>query len=958
MTGPAQWGPLRVGNQQRRALLRTSDRGNGLEAIEVVVDTLEPVLDLTFLEQPPTDVDEDNIRITAPAGEPPMYALAVERRAGDREVREHLTVRLNRTGGAGTYRLALVEQGPGRYPGHYPKRGIDPRFSTLDFSFDPQHPVAVPAASPPTPPPDADDDAPVSYLARDYAGLRTLMLQRLAVTAPAMTDRHAADLAVALVELFAYAGDDLSYAQDAVATEAYLSTARRRISVRRHARLAGYRLHNGAHARAWVCVDVANDVRVDARDLLFATAGAGQPAVVDTGQLGELDPAAVCVYSPMTAAPGAAGDPAITLYASHSTMTFWAFGESDAVLCAGATSASLVDGPTRAEDETARAADRASTRSLELRPGDVIMLESIHDSSGLGPPDPSQRHAVRLTSVQRGFDGLYRQPIVEVAWAPEDHLPFDLRLSMTGTRGTAISCAQAHGNVILVGNGNPVHESVPVATSVLAQPGLTFAAPFPAPADVARHQARRLRRLYDQWRAQVERWQTSATHGHPLRHWQYEQLEHQFDRRALDEVGLELADSVTGAWNQAGALHALLEISDRYFTGRRVRAEELARQCETSGALGAELLGEIAEDWSAAFALGLDPNTPAVWGAASAAIGAQVRDALPVIGATGLGELEDVQPLDWRPEPDLLDSGPGATEFVVEMDDDQYAHLRLNRTAELPADGRLVVDYWVGNGTAGNQPAEAINALVLDDDADAATRAALQAVRGVRNPLPATGGQAPEDLDDAKRAIPGSYQLDQPRALRAADYERLATDVAGVARAASEVRYSGVHSVVDVCVQPITGEDPTAELLWEVGLALAEVRRLGDEVQVHAPNYRPVGIGLTLTLTDDADRDEVAATVAALMGSGMTVGNRPALFHPSRLAFGQSVWASAVVAAVQDLPGVTEVDLDRFAFADDDSPAGAPPVMLALSGMQLARLDNDPDHPERGSVSLTMRSGR
>ena len=43
------------------------------------------------------------------------------------------------------------------------------------------------------------------------------------------------DLQVALVELMAYAGDRLSYYQDAVATEAYLGTARKRISVRRHA---------------------------------------------------------------------------------------------------------------------------------------------------------------------------------------------------------------------------------------------------------------------------------------------------------------------------------------------------------------------------------------------------------------------------------------------------------------------------------------------------------------------------------------------------------------------------------------------------------------------------------------------------------------------------------------------------------------------------------------------------
>ena len=56
--------------------------------------------------------------------------------------------------------------------------------------------------------------------------------------------------------MLAYVGDHLSYQQDAVATEAYLGTARRRVSVRRHARLVDYAMHDGCNARAWVQVQV------------------------------------------------------------------------------------------------------------------------------------------------------------------------------------------------------------------------------------------------------------------------------------------------------------------------------------------------------------------------------------------------------------------------------------------------------------------------------------------------------------------------------------------------------------------------------------------------------------------------------------------------------------------------------------------------------------------------------
>ncbi len=71
------------------------------------------------------------------------------------------------------------------------------------------------------------------------------MLDRLAVLTPAWTETHAADLGVVLVEALAYAADHLSYQQDAVSTEAYLGTARSRISLRRHARLVDYRDRRG-----------------------------------------------------------------------------------------------------------------------------------------------------------------------------------------------------------------------------------------------------------------------------------------------------------------------------------------------------------------------------------------------------------------------------------------------------------------------------------------------------------------------------------------------------------------------------------------------------------------------------------------------------------------------------------------------------------------------------------------
>src|SRR2546430_14686649 len=101
---------------------------------------------------------------------------------------------------------------------------------------------------------------------------------------PSWKERHLPDIGIVLTEILAYVGDYLSYFQDAVATEAYLGTARQRISVRRHARLIDYRLHDGCNARAWVAIETSKDVQFGAGDIAFVTGGnatlAGKPSIL------------------------------------------------------------------------------------------------------------------------------------------------------------------------------------------------------------------------------------------------------------------------------------------------------------------------------------------------------------------------------------------------------------------------------------------------------------------------------------------------------------------------------------------------------------------------------------------------------------------------------------------------------------------------------------------------------
>jgi predicted phage baseplate assembly protein len=946
-----RWGDLVVAGDARRREILERHR-NGVDGVEVREGGRR--LSVYFLERPPDGLGPGNVRIDAPRGGRAVRAVEVRRAVEvDPQLEDRLIVELDHPGSAGYYHLRIVERNPDGRPGFAPYRGIDPKFAGARFVFDvegPRPPIVTAPAGTPAP------DLSVSYLYRDYAGLRQLMLDRLAATMPEWSETHEPDMWITLVELLAYIGDDLSYYEDAVATEAYLQTARNRVSVRRHARLVDYRLHEGCNARAWVCVDVTAPVSLPLDRVRFATAGGyvgpGAP-VIDASMFSSDTLASFQQYSPLSVQPGTRGlEAAATLLPAHNAIDLWSWGELDSQLVTGATTAVLRDGSPASE------ADQPPRRELGLRIGDVLVLEEIADpqTQGLGPADPTHRQAVRLTGVRPLIDHLYGQPLLEVQWAPEDALTFELAVMAAGR-----TCGQASGNVLLVANAVSASDTIDVSAPSLTRAGLTFSTPFPDPETVGRHQARRLRSLYADWRRQVEDWQSAARDGTPLSREQLELLSRQVGPEELPTLGLtgphRERDEADRAQRDADALAELLARAWRLLAGRRRRLAVLARLAEARGPLEDVLISELEADWGEALVAPLSPGQPGSWGPAAVAIAQDPRAALPVLVLT------DGTGAQWSAGLDLIGVAPAVRAFVAEVNDQGIAGLRIN---DPPTQATLTASYWVGNGTPGNAEAEAINAIVwlaAPAGGPAQAGAAGGAPNGislVRNPLPVTGGIDAETVAAAKLAIPGAFMNSQPRALTAADYATLAEGMAGVRAAAAELRSTGSLTVVEVAVAPKLGEDPSSGLLADVGRGLDAARRIGHVVQVVPPRYRPLLIVLQVALAPTAIRAGISYELARLLSSGWRADGTPALFNPAELGFAKTVYSSPILAAVHAVDGVESVTLTRFGFLDHAAAAGAPAVAeeLTFGTLEIARLDNDPIWPEHGYALVTLEGGR
>jgi hypothetical protein len=103
--------------------------------------------------------------------------------------------------------------------------------------------------------PNATANAPllpaIDYLARDYTSLLRAMTDLIPFKLPEWTGfASQADFGQVLLQLFAHMGDVLSYYQDRVASESFLTTATSRRSVIQHLRLIGYVLSTASPAAA------------------------------------------------------------------------------------------------------------------------------------------------------------------------------------------------------------------------------------------------------------------------------------------------------------------------------------------------------------------------------------------------------------------------------------------------------------------------------------------------------------------------------------------------------------------------------------------------------------------------------------------------------------------------------------------------------------------------------------
>jgi hypothetical protein len=940
-------------DSERRQLARGAPL-NGLDYLEVSDDQRH--LTVFFLEKAPQWITAGHLRVDGGERIRGIRVLEVTfDRNEDPELDDCMTVTLDQPGDFSNYRLCVVALDKEGKPTGRAPADFDARYTCVCFSFKASCPSDLDCNLGPVCPPPARAEPPIDYLAKDYASFRRLILDRLALVTPDWQERHIPDLGITLAEVLAYVGDYLSYYQDAVATEAYLDTARRRISVRRHARLVDYFLHEGCNARTWVTVAVSQEsLPLTCGDFYFVTSTEDMVGrMLKAEDLPLAQPLPYLVFEPLWPA----GAAEVQLYGAQNEIRFYTWGETQCCLPKGSTSATLVDPgrfpQTPPPDSDQCVPETPSDKSpgdtphyprpedyrLHLKECDVLVLEEVKGPHTGNPADadPTRRHAVRLNKVAPSWDPLTQQLVVEIEWAREDALPFALCISSIGP---APECnlipdvSIARGNVFLVDHGRSVGDELGQVPTrdvgsecgdgclppevwktpglfrpTLPRPELTYSEPLPPCA------------LPPQGCGEARRFTAASI------------LLGQDPRAALARIILR---SIPAAPNGEPAFIAS-DLDDP-----TLLATAIAHAGEDESQPAAWLRGQLA------------PNTQAAlvdWAAQ------QPVPPLPAALKDALLQLVKSLEQEWRPRQDLLESGPDDRHFVVEMDDARKAHLRLGDgdCGRSPDAGESFrAEYRVGNGTIGNVGAETLTHIVFR------TGFPSGADLRPRNPFPAVGGQAPELVAEAKLRAPHVFRTRIERAITADDYAAIVMrDFASrVQRAAAMLCWNGIAPQVLVAVDALGQAEADPALLCEIDRHLRRYRRMGHDVRVEAAQAVPLDIALSICVRDGYLRGHVKAALLDALGNRLLAGGKRGFFHPDNISFGQGIYLSQVVAATQAVEGVESVRATRFERSFEGPNGELASGVLPLGPLEVARLDNDPGFPEHGKLTLKLEGGR
>jgi hypothetical protein len=272
-----------------------------------------------------------------------------------------------------------------------------------------------------------------------------------------------------------------------------------------------------------------------------------------------------------------------------------------------------------------------------------------------------------------------------------------------------------------------------------------------------------------------------------------------------------------------------------------------------------------------------------------------------------------------------------------------------NEFGMTPREGTIFkVTFRVGNGSRANVPADSLIEF---------TPPAGVTLEAITNPLPEENGMEAETADTVRKLAPDAFRAVTYRAVRPVDYAEAAGRLDWVQRAGACFRWTGSWISAFVTPDPKGAVTVSPTQRNELIRQMDRFRQAGREVIVKNPRYADIDLEIIICVKPDSYQGEVKEKVLEALLGKSGVRPVPGFFSPDNFTFGSPLERSVLEAVIQAVPGVRAVMEMRIRRRDRHDWQDFSQLTYPAAVNEILRLENDPLHPERGSLKIKMEGG-
>lgn len=282
----------------------------------------------------------------------------------------------------------------------------------------------------------------------------------------------------------------------------------------------------------------------------------------------------------------------------------------------------------------------------------------------------------------------------------------------------------------------------------------------------------------------------------------------------------------------------------------------------------------------------------------------------------------------WDEVPTLYGQDTDARVYAVTHADDGAAYVEfgdgLSAGSRLSSgQSNVTARLRIGIGTDGNLPQNRIDQL--------ASRPL--GVRGVVNPVPASGAANAEETREARQNAARQTRL-VDRIVTLTDYQDFAAGFAGIEKASAQTLWTGAQRLIHITLAGADGAEvlPQSTLYSNLKTAIDRARHSDQPVSIGSYGARQFTLAADLAISPDLVPEDVAAEATTRITKAFSFANR---------RFGQAVSQAEIMSVLHACPGVLGVTLRGLSFSGQTGVEDLLPAALARptpNGVQPAEL--------------------